>query len=56
MYGQLPSYVLDHGTTFDILVANTLAEYENSLLNSGGKPVPHLSQDEMMDMIKAVRK
>lgn len=55
MYGQLPSYILKHGTTFDILVANTLAEYESSLLNAGGKPVPHLSQQEMMDMIKSVR-
>jgi hypothetical protein len=55
MYGQLPSYVLEHGTTFDILATNALAEYEQSLLNSGGKVVPHLSQQEMMDMIKAVR-
>jgi hypothetical protein len=56
MFGQLPSYVLANGSVFDIMVANTLAEYENNILNGNNqKPTPQLSQEEMMNMIKAVR-
>lgn len=54
MYGQLPSYVLENATMFDLMVANALAEYESNLL-SGNKPVPDLSQEQMMEMIKNAR-
>lgn len=56
MFGQLPSHILANGTMFDIMVANTLAEYENKLMNpNGSSSVPEPSQEEMMNMIKAVR-
>ena len=55
MFGQLPSYVLANGNMFDLVVANTLAEWENGLMNPDKKATPHLSQQEMMNMIKAVR-
>lgn len=56
-FGQLPSYVMANGTTFDILVANALADWENKVMNGETtKPAGHnLSQQEMMNMIKAVR-
>lgn len=54
MFGQLPSHVLENGTMFDILVANTLAEYENSLLNPS-KPGHDLSQEQMLEMLRAAR-
>jgi len=56
MYGQLPSYVLANGTTFDLLVADALAEYEQKLANPGYTSNTHnLSQEEMMNMINSVR-
>lgn len=54
MFGQLPSHVITNGTTFDILVANTLAEYENNLMNPE-TAVPKLTEQEMMAMLKAAR-
>lgn len=56
MFGQLPSHIIANGTTFDMLVANTLAEYEYDLMNPDQKPkTPELSQEEMMNMIKSVK-
>lgn len=51
MYGQLPSNVLQNGTLYDIVVSNALAEWENQ-----SKSSPNLSQDEMIEMIKRVKK
>lgn len=28
-YGVLPSYVLEHGTTFDLMVADVMVAWEN---------------------------
>ena len=58
MFGQLPSQVLATGTMFDIQVANALAEWENELMNPNKKSTEgaDLTQEQMMAMIKAVRK
>jgi hypothetical protein len=55
MFGQLPSYILANATSFDIVVTNALAEYENSLANPDQKSVPELSQEEMLEMIRQTR-
>lgn len=54
MYGQLPSYVLANATTFDIMVANALAEYEHKQLNPN-KLTSDLTQEEMVAMLNSVR-
>jgi hypothetical protein len=53
MYGQLPSYISRHGTTFDLMVTGALAEYENRLLS--GEPNHNLSKDQMLEMIRQAR-
>jgi hypothetical protein len=57
MYGQLPSYVRDNATIYDIMVTNTLLAWENEQYEkaNGKQSVPELSQDEMLAMIKSVR-
>lgn len=56
MYGQLPSYIIANATTFDLIVAGALAEYESDLMKPPEeRSTPKLSQDEMMNMIKSVR-
>lgn len=57
MYGQLPSYVIANGTTFDILVTHALTKYERDLANGvADKPeTPTLTQEEMYAMIKRVK-
>ena len=57
MYGQLPSYVRDNATTYDIMVMDAYVSWEREQydLASGKKPVPKLSTEEMMAMIKNAR-
>lgn len=57
MYGQLPSYVRDNATTFDMLVTNTLLAWENEQYDkaSGKTSTPQLSEEQMKAMIKAVK-
>lgn len=58
MYGQLPSYVRDNATTFDIIVTNTVLAWEQEQYDkaNGKTTVPELSLDEMQAMMKAARK
>jgi hypothetical protein len=64
MYGQLPSTVRDNATTYDLSVANVLISWENQQQdranNRAAVPnapqAPHLSQKELMAMIKNTRK
>ncbi len=57
MYGQLPSYVKEHATTYDMLVTNTLLAWEQEQYDkaSGKTTTPELSQEQMKAMIKATR-
>ena len=60
-YHCLPSYVMEHATTFDLRVAevyNRHAKYSHDKLKAeqkGGtyaKPVPTLTQEQMLSMIE----
>ena len=57
MYGQLPSYVKDNASTFDMLVTNTLLAWEKEEYDkaNGKLSVPNLTQEEMKAMIKSAR-
>ena len=55
MFGQLPSYVLANATSFDIIVANALAEHEHRQANPDQQTTPELSQEEMLEMIRLAR-
>jgi hypothetical protein len=56
MYHQLPSTVLREGTLFDILVADTLAEYEmQQSVAPGQRPVPKMTTEEMQTMLNQAR-
>lgn len=58
MYGQLPSYVKQNATIFDILVTNTVLAWEKEQYDkaSGNTTAPKLSQEEMQQMLKRVKK
>ena len=58
MYGQLPSYVLAHGTTYDMLVTDALLSWENEQYNKaqGKISTPKLTQEEMTAMLNGVKK
>jgi hypothetical protein len=57
MYGQLPSVVLNHATTYDMLVTDALLSWENEQYEKaqGKMPSPNLSQDEMKAMLDRVK-
>lgn len=57
MYGQLPSYVKDHATTYDMLVTDALLSWEQEQYNKaqGKLSTPNLSQEEMQAMLDRVR-
>lgn len=57
MYGQLPSYVKANATTYDLMVMDTVLSWENQKLDeaNGIKPIPKLSQEEMLDMLNKAR-
>jgi hypothetical protein len=56
-YGQLPSYVRDNATTYDVKVMDLMLSWEEQASNerNGVKQQPKLSQAEMLDMIKKAR-
>jgi hypothetical protein len=58
MYGQLPSVVLNHATTYDMLVTDALLSWENEQYEraQGKVPTPNLSQEEMKSMLARVKK
>ncbi len=58
MYGQLPSYVRNNATTFDIIVTSTLLAWEKEQYDKadGKTATPNLSTNEMQAMIDRVRK
>jgi hypothetical protein len=57
MYGQLPSVVLNHATTYDMLVTDALLSWEHEQYEraQGKVPTPNLSQDEMKAMLDRVK-
>jgi hypothetical protein len=57
MYGQLPSYVKQNATIFDILVTNTVLAWEKEQYDkaSGNITTPKLSQEEMQEMLNRAR-
>ena len=59
-YGMLPHQVNDHATTYDIMITDVLATYDNymSQKNSGKTVDPsvyQLNEDEMKEMMENVR-
>lgn len=59
MYGQLPSYVKDNATVYDILVTDTLLSWENEqhkrAANNGKAPRPEPTEEEMKAMLAKVK-
>ena len=57
MYGQLPSTVLAHATTYDMMVTDALLSWEQEQYDKaqGKAPVPNLSQEEMRAMLERVK-
>lgn len=58
MYGQLPSYVRDHATTYDMMVTEAVLTWEKEQYDKAqGKPsVPKLSVEDMKSMLNNSRK
>lgn len=59
MYGQLPSFIRDNATTYDLSVANVMISWENQQMERASgktKDVPKLTQEEMQAMIDRVRR
>jgi len=63
-YGVLPSHLIREGDSIDIILANLGVTYENYLNEKADsknknknldKPVPKLSEEEMLKMVQAVR-
>jgi hypothetical protein len=57
MYGQLPSYVMANATTYDMLVTDALLSWEHEQYEraQGRTPVPNLTQEEMIAMLKQAK-
>ena len=57
-YGQLPSYVKDNATTYDLMVADIMASWESQKMEemkTGVKAPPKLSQKQMQAMLDKVK-
>lgn len=58
-YGMLPHDILQKASTFDLYILNSSTEWRNrqQKLAEGGitHPVPHLSQEEMKNMLASVK-
>jgi hypothetical protein len=57
-YHCLPSYALEQATTFDLHVLDVATRwhnYQQEFASTGKKPVPKLSEDAMMQMLKNVK-
>jgi len=57
-YGQLPSYVRDNATTYDLMVADIMASWESQKMEemkTGVKAPPKLSQKQMQAMLDKVK-
>jgi hypothetical protein len=58
MYGQLPSYIRDNATTYDMLVSDVMLSWESQKIEearTGVKSPPKLSQAEMQAMLDKVK-
>lgn len=59
MYGQLPSYVRDNATVYDLLVTDTLLSWENEQYNkasnNGKAPRAQPTEEEMKAMLAKVK-
>jgi hypothetical protein len=57
-YGMLPSYVRLHADTYDVMVLDVMAAWEDHQRSraSGNPSTPQLSEEEMMKMIEATRR
>lgn len=58
-YGVLPSALLRHGSSLDVLVADTAQNYRSQQQNKANgikTPPPELSEKQMKEMIQRVRK
>jgi hypothetical protein len=56
-YGVLPSYLLAHGDSLDVLVATTAIEYQEwrqDKKSKGQKPV-NIPQEELLRRLQSVR-
>ena len=56
-YAQLPHYVREHASIYDLTVTNVLVSWENQKIDelTGNKKVPDMSQDEMMAILKKAK-
>lgn len=58
-YSMLPSEALARASTFDLYtldIQSKWVKYQHELHKSGGKqPIPKLSEQQMLDMIKRAR-
>lgn len=58
-YGKLPSEIIEQASTFDLYVLNAGVEWRNkqqAIAQAGSNlPTPHLSLDEMKQMIESVK-
>ena len=53
-YGVLPSHVLAHATTYDLMITDVMSTWEEYQYNKArGKPtVPNYTEDELMKIFK----
>jgi len=58
-YGMLPSEAMLRGSTFDLYIMDAAISYNNhqhkKTLNKGIDPVPDLTTQEMLDMMKKAK-
>jgi len=56
-YGQLPSYVRDNATTYDVMVYDVMMSWQEHQRNQaeGKLETPKLTQEQMMAMMSKVK-
>jgi len=52
-YGMLPSYVVEHATTYDLMIADVMGTWEDYQYNKamGKNPIPDFTPDELVELL-----
>ena len=56
-YGVLPSYVREHATTYDLMIADVMNSWEEYQINRAQNKVDtqHIAQEDLITMMEKVR-
>jgi hypothetical protein len=56
-YGMLPSYVVEHANTYDLMIADVMSSWEEYQHNKamGKNVIPNYTQEELIAMLKKAK-